>query len=175
MKKKVQIRESKPTDINNIEWLYPQAFPDEDLVPLVRSLLQEAVDVLSLVATINSQLVGHVIFTKCRVIGCTGEAVLLGPLGVKPAWQGQWIGSLLAHTGMRQLSAAGITQVFVLGDPAYYKHLGFLTESHVTPPFELPPEWREAWQSKRLNPEEPELSGQLSLPQQWLQPALWAQ
>jgi len=39
MTESVEIRESTPDDLVAIESLYPEAFPDEDLLPLVRELL----------------------------------------------------------------------------------------------------------------------------------------
>jgi len=63
----IEIRESRPDDLAAIEALYPDAFPDEDLLPLVKDLLQETPPVLSLVSTIDAVLVGHVIFTWCHV------------------------------------------------------------------------------------------------------------
>ncbi len=170
----VEIRESAAGDLPAIEALYPQAFPDEDLVPLVRALLAEGPLVLSLVADTASELVGHVLFTRCGLEDGTGEAALLAPLGVAPARQRQGIGSALARAGMRRLEDEGVAQVFVLGDPGYYGRLGFRPEARVPPPYPLPAEWREAWQSKCLKGAEPAPGGQLSLPQPWLRPELWA-
>ena len=62
MKNQPSIRNSTQGDLATIETLYPQAFPDEDLVPLVRDLLRDMSNVLSLVAEIDSQIVGHAAF-----------------------------------------------------------------------------------------------------------------
>ena len=170
----LEIRESVPGDLDSIEALYPDAFPDEDLLPLVRDLLQEAPIVRSLVGVIGSSLVGHVIFTTCGVTGSRGKVALLGPLAVASAYQRQGIGSTMVRVGLRQLENVGVTQVYVLGDPAYYERIGFLPEVRVAPPYPLPAEWRGAWQSMSLGSAEPCRQGQLSVPQPWLQPALWA-
>jgi len=50
----IEIRESVPGDLAAIEVLYLEAFPDEDLLPLVRELLQDASVALSLVGIIGS-------------------------------------------------------------------------------------------------------------------------
>jgi putative acetyltransferase len=96
---KLQIRESAPSDDAAIESLYPEAFPDEDLIPLVRDLLQDAVVAISLVGTLDSQIVAHGIFTKCGVVGSGVKATLLGPLAVAPAWQKQGIGTAIVRAG----------------------------------------------------------------------------
>jgi putative acetyltransferase len=82
-----------------IELLYPDAFPDEDLLPLVRDLLPDTTVTTSIVGEIDSKIVGHVIFTKCGVVGEQTKAALLGPLVVTPARQGQGIGSALVRAG----------------------------------------------------------------------------
>ena len=171
---KLEIRESVQGDSAAIESLYPEAFPDEDLLPLVRDLLQEAAIAVSLVGTIDLQIVGHAIFTKCGVAGSTVKAALLGPLAVAPAWQRRGIGSAIVRAGLRRLEDAEVELVCVLGDPAYYGRLGFVPETVVKPPFSLPVEWIGAWQSQNLGDTTMRRAGKLSVPPQWLDPALWA-
>jgi putative acetyltransferase len=170
---KLEIRESGRDDWAAIESLYPEAFPDENLLPLVRDLLNDVVVAKSLVGTIGARIVGHAIFTKCGVVGNSADAALLGPLAVAPAWQRQGIGSAIVRAGLRRLEDADVNRVYVLGDPAYYGRLGFLPESLVEPPFSLPVEWDDAWQSKNLGETTMPCVGKLSVPPQWLQPALW--
>ena len=174
MSKKLEVRESVQDDTAAIELLYPEAFPDEDLIPLVRDLLQDAVIALSLVGTIDSQVVGHAIFTKCGVIGTSVKAALLGPLAVASTWQRQGIGSAIVRAGLQTLEYSDVSLVCVLGDPAYYSRLGFAQETLVDSPFRLPAEWRGAWQSKLLDDTATPCAGKLSVPPQWREPALWA-
>jgi putative acetyltransferase len=174
MIEEIEIRESLPSDVASIDKLYPDAFPDEDLLPLVRELLREEPIVLSLVGIVDRALVGHVIFTTCSIIGSTDKVSLLGPLAVAPAWQRQGIGSALVREGLLRLENASALQVYVLGDPAYYERVGFEPEAGVTPPYPLPEEWRGAWQSISLHNAKQPPQGKLSVPQSWLQPALWA-
>ncbi len=174
MIEEIEIRESLPSDIASIEKLYPDAFPDEDLLPLVRELLREEPIVLSLVGIVARALVGHVIFTTCSIAGRTDNVALLGPLAVALAYQRQGIGNSLVREGLQRLENAGMTQVYVLGDPAYYERVGFEPEAGVTPPYPLPEEWRSAWQSVSLQNAEQPPHGKLYVPQPWLQPALWS-
>ena len=102
-----QIRESTLGDLDAIEALYPQAFPDEDLVPLVRDLLAEKSATLSLIATQDRSLLGHVLFTLGNVAGRTDALALLGPLAVSPSHQRRGIGSALVRDGLRRLERDG--------------------------------------------------------------------
>ena len=174
MTESIEVRESMQVDLVAIESLYPEAFPDEDLLPLVRDLLQEAPVALSLVGTIDSRLVGHMIFTRCSVAGSSDRSALLGPLAVEPAWQRRGVGSAIVRNGLRRLQYEDVSQVFVLGDPAYYGRLGFLPESRVAPPYTLPTEWEGAWQSQGLRGTTTSYPGKLSLPQPWLKSSLWS-
>lgn len=174
MTDKIEIRESRPGDVAAIERLYPDAFPDEDLLPLVRELLREGPAVLSLVAMAGEVLAGHVIFTTCGLAGRPDKLALLGPLAVVPARQRQGIGSAILRAGLQRLVKAGTKRVYVLGDPAYYGRFGFEPEDDVTLPYPLPEEWQGAWQSLSLRGDQPPLQGALSVPQPWRRPALWA-
>jgi putative acetyltransferase len=169
-----EIRRSVPSDRLAIEALYPRAFPDEDLVPLVQDLLEKRNDTVSLVAVIDSNLVGNIIFTIIGVDAGHQKAALLAPLAVSPKWQRQGIGSALVRTGLHQLLGEGISAVYVLGDPAYYGRLGFSPERSVRTPYPLPSEWADAWQSQTLGDAVGPAGGKLSLPEVWLDPALWS-
>jgi len=171
--KGIEIRESLPADLAAIEALYPDAFPDEDLLPVVRELLDEKAGVVSLVAHAEDALVGNVIFTACAVAGRPEEVTLLAPLGVATAWQGRGIGSALVRAGLQHPMNARAARVCVLGDPAYYGRFGFTPDDRVSPPYPLPAEWRSAWQSLGLREVDPPLSGTLKVPAPWRKPALW--
>lgn len=175
MEAELEIRESADQDRAAIEALYPRAFPDEDLLALVRDLLREPVLTLSIVAVADSAVVGNVIFTKCAVDGWDGRGALLAPLAVAPGHQKQGIGSALVRAGLRRLEEAGIGLVFVLGDPAYYGRLGFAPELSVRTPYPLPAGWESAWQSQSLGTDTmPPSTGAIQLPERWLDPTLWS-
>ncbi|WP_421851862.1 GNAT family N-acetyltransferase [Oricola sp.] len=167
-----KIRDSQAGDIEALDRLYPDAFPEEDLVPLVHALLAGDQPVLSLVATSGGEVVGHVVFTRCAVPECGGRAALLGPLAVAPARQKAGIGSALIRAGHEKLAAEDVTQVLVLGDPAYYSRHGFAPERAVAPPYPLPDEWDGAWQSLALGGG-PALEGTLDVPASWRHPEYW--
>jgi putative acetyltransferase len=168
------IRESEPSDFPAIEALYPRAFPGEDLLALVKELLEDRANTISLVATSDSTVVGNIIFTRGSVDGENAELALLAPLAVAPECQRQGIGSALVGSSLRRLRAEGIAAVYVLGDPAYYGRLGFRPERSVSPPYPLPTEWADAWQSQALGKGAAPSGGTLRLPDCWLDPALWS-
>ena len=56
-------------------------------------------------------------------------AVLLGPLAVEPALQGQGIGRALVHHGLTRARLAGHRLCLVVGAPEYYRPFGFVPAS----------------------------------------------
>lgn len=170
----VAIRPGTPEDSGGIEAIYPLAFPDEELLPLVRDLLAAPDVITSLVAEIDGDVVGHVIFSRCGIDGTTSGASLLGPLAVTPSRHGRGVGSTLVRAGLKLLENANVQSVFVLGDPAYYGRFGFEAERGVEAPYPMPSEWASAWQSIRLFDSVAPLEGKLTVPEQWRDPALWS-
>jgi len=115
-----------------------------------------------------------VLFTRCGLVEQDADLSMLAPLAVAPAWQRKGVGTELVRAGLRWLEDSGVKLVLVLGDPAYYGRHGFLQESAIEPPFQLPPEWDSAWQSQYLGKPATPYAGKLAVPPQWDQPALWA-
>lgn len=151
--------------------LYPQAFPEEDLTPLVATILSGEWPVLSLAPMRAGVPLGHLLFSLFDIHGAA-DGALLGPLCIAPAQQGAGLGSTLVRDGVARLAARGVGQVFVLGDPTFYARFGFQAERLAPPPYPLPPEWDGAWQSLRLGTA-PSAAGPVALPAPWMQPALW--
>lgn len=175
MTERLVIRESTFADVAAIEAIYPLAFPDEDLLPVVKSLLAAPEVAMSMVGEIDGSVVGNIIFTSCGVNEVTTGASLLAPLAVTPSHHGQGIGSALIRAGIECLREKGIGIVLVLGDPAFYGRAGFRTESRIEPPYPLPAEWASAWQSQELGDSVSMPKGKLCVPRQWHDPALWSE
>lgn len=168
------IRAGGHGDLPALEALYRAAFPAEDLVPLVGRLLREEPAVLSLVATVEGGIVGHLLLSPSAVGDRPGAAALLGPLAVLPARQRRGVGRALVGEALRLAAAGGVLRVLVLGDPGYYGRLGFAPERAVTAPYPLPAAWLDAWQSIDLGASAVALRGPLLPPRPWLDPALWS-
>ena len=165
------VRAGTPEDRQAIEALYPLVFPDEDLLPLVRQLLDMPGGTVSLVAVAGDTVVGHVLFTRCDLHG--RKVALLGPLGIDLARQRKGFGAALVRAGLDRLRDAACEHVFVLGDPAYYARFGFRPEPGVATPCPIPDQWRAAWQSLTLAGRGQAPRGRLAVPEPWRDPALW--
>lgn len=165
-----EIIQNDATALPALNALYTKAFPDEDLLPLLKRMIGQP-DVISLVAGSLDNPMGHVCFAHGTANG--HRAALLGPLAVAPEHQKAGIGTALVQAGIEAVLAGGAEQVLVLGDPNYYGRFGFQQEDAVTPPYALPESWASAWQSLSLDEELP--SGTLELPDFWMDPALWSE
>lgn len=172
------IRETQTSLNDEVLSLYPQAFPEEDLTGLVAELLALEAGCLSLGAFSEAgALIGHVIFTECRVprdADGAAKVALLGPLAVLPDHQRSGIGSALVRAGIADLFERGVVNACVLGDPAYYSRFGFHTCTDIKAPFDLPEDWGPAWQSLSLRPAAAQVVGRLQVPGPWRKPAYWA-
>ncbi len=167
------IRESAQSDWQDLQKLYPETFPEEDLFSLLKELLVEPEGILSLVAIKDDILVGHILFTDCTIEEHQTPVALLAPLAVSPGFQKQGIGSALIKAGMEFLKNKGVATVYVLGDPNYYSRSGFRQETKVVPPYDLPKEWATAWQSLAITDACKDQEGRLSVPAPWKKKELW--
>ena len=81
----------------------------------------------SLVAEVDGQVVGHVLFSDLPIITTGGhiEALSLAPLAMAPSHQERGIGSALVSKGLRACRDAGHEIVIVLGHPEFYARSGF--------------------------------------------------
>jgi putative acetyltransferase len=165
-----------PTDRPTVEAIYPQAFPDEDLVPLLHDLWRDPGSILSLVAVSDNELVAHAVFTRCSLAPKPAPVALLGPVAVHPDRQGLGIGGALIRHGLERLAGEGMAAVCVLGDPAYYSRFEFEAPHGIEPPYSppVPPrEWQGAWRCIALDERGKNLNGRLVVPAAWDHESLW--
>lgn len=171
----IDVRESIPNDIAALEQLYPDVFPEEDLLPLVRELLADNSTCLSLVAIVEGTVSAHACFTSCGVAGNAARVALLGPVAVASSRQRRGIGGRIIRDSIDRMRNLQVARVCVLGDPGYYGRLGFGTETGILPPYELPDGYRDAWQSVPLRGSEDPVTGMLTVPPPWRDAALWSE
>ena len=119
----VLIRDEQPGDVLSIRDVNVRAFEHEQEANLVDALRSGDGVLLSLVATVNDRLVGHILFSPI-VVGHTRGAAL-APMAVLPEHQRQGVGSELVRTGIQRLTDAGCPFVIVLGHSDFYPRFGF--------------------------------------------------
>lgn len=83
---------------------------------------------LSLVAEVNGQVAGHVLFMPHRVqlLGEMVRAVNLAPIGILPEFQKLGLGGKLIEAGHKAAREKGYEFSFLLGHPSYYPRFGYL-------------------------------------------------
>jgi putative acetyltransferase len=123
----IHIRPEQPDDADDIRRVNEEAFGQPLEAGLVERLRANCGVLLSLVATVNGRIAGHILFTPLRVESpeAVFEGAGLGPMAVLPEWQRQGVGSRLVAEGLAALRARGCPFVIVLGHPAYYPRFGF--------------------------------------------------
>ena len=113
------------------EKAFTQAFGQAPEAALVDRLRENCVNILSLVAVQNDQVIGHIYFSPVKISGDKIiEGMGLGPMAVLPEFQRRGIGSQLVQAGIEMLKRRGYTFIIVLGHPEYYPRFGFKRASH---------------------------------------------
>ncbi len=154
------IRESIESDLDGLLGAARLAFGDHEgheIVELVSGLLNDpsAKPLLSLVALSDGRIIGHILFTKARVVSAEKvSAVILAPLAVVPGAQSRGVGGQLIAEGSRILAGKGVELVFVLGHPGYYPRHGFKPAFGYgfKAPYPIPGEVADAWMVRELIP-----------------------
>lgn len=135
----LQIRPEQAADIAAIEAVTIAAFAnaphsshnEQRIVAALRAAQQL---VLSLVAEVAGEVVGHVALSPVQIsdgsIGWYG----LGPVSVLPAWHGRGIGSELIRQALAWLNQQQAAGCVVLGEPAYYQRFDFTAEPSLSLP-----------------------------------------
>lgn len=123
----IEIREEHPDDVDAIRNVNKRAFGQEQEGHIVDALRSNGAALLSLVATLNGRVVGHVMYSPITVGDVTGAA--LGPMAVLPEHQRLGIGSKLVEAGNQKLKDAGWPFIIVLGHSHFYPRFGFTPAS----------------------------------------------
>lgn len=119
----LDIREERPDDIRAIRDVNDRAFGQQQEGRIVDALRSNAAILLSLVATVDGQVVGHILYSPASMGDVQGAA--LGPMAVWPSRQRQGIGSKLVEAGNRQINDTGCPFIIVLGHTHFYPRFGF--------------------------------------------------
>ena len=122
------IRPEETGDIDRVWKINAQAFETEAEAKLVDELRESCKPYISLVAEVDAELVGHILFTPVELAGEGSglKLVGLGPMAIMPAFQNKGIGSQLVRQGLEECLRQGCDGVVVLGHPGYYPRFGFV-------------------------------------------------
>jgi len=142
----VSIRPETPKDADSIRYVNEQAFGQISEAAIVDKLRNRNALTVSLVATKENEVVGHIAFSPVTVESeCSSfEAVALAPMAVLPSYQRKGIGYQLVRAGLKECRRLGHDIVVVLGHPDYYPRFGFVPgkQRGINCEFEIPDE---AW------------------------------
>lgn len=140
----INIRQERKEDFREVFELNAIAFEQDGEAKLVDALRKnESVFIpqLSLVATEAEKVVGHILFTKIKVVGeQIHESLALAPMAVLPEYKQKGIGGQLITEGLKIAKNLGFSSVIVLGHEHYYPKFGFepAEKWQVKAPFEVP-------------------------------------
>ena len=151
------IRETITEDLKDILYVEHEAFSRDSEPQLTKDMLsdQSAQPCVSLLAYVDNQPVGHILFTHGYLTNNPKvEVSFLAPLAVVPKFQRQGIGGALIKKGLKILAKSGIGLVFVVGHPQYYPRHGFTPASKLgfEPTYPIPKEVADAWMVQALRP-----------------------
>ncbi|MFN0204395.1 MAG: GNAT family N-acetyltransferase [Bacteroidia bacterium] len=143
---KLMIRQEKLSDEAEVYRVVSLAFGQELEAKLVVALrLSDAfVPALSLVALMEEEVVGHILFSKIRIVNedkKEEESLALAPLAVHPLFQRKGIGAKLVERGLEIAQKLHFQSVIVLGHENYYPKFGFVPAStwEIQAPFPVNP------------------------------------
>ena len=127
----IVLRQETQADFSEVFEVNHLAFGQDNEAKLVDALRNNPivfVPELSIVATKNNKIVGHILFTKIKIIddqGNINESLGLAPMAVKPEFQKSGIGGKLIGKGFETAKSLGFKSVIVLGHEHYYPKFGF--------------------------------------------------
>ena len=141
----IMIRQETKEDYSKVYEVNRLAFSQENESILVEKIRKgdNFISELSLVAEVNNEIVGHILFSKIKIIGnTTTDSLALAPMAVLPEYQKQGIGGKLIKKGLEAAKELGFNSVIVLGHKEYYPIFGFQKASkwNIKCPFEVPDE-----------------------------------
>jgi len=123
------IRAERPDDVDAVRDVHRRAFGEERVARLVDALRSAPATLapVSLVATVDGQVVGHVLLSASRLDAPLRlvDVLVLSPLGVLPEHQRRGAGTALVERALPAAEATGAPLLFLEGSPSYYGRRGF--------------------------------------------------
>lgn len=125
------VRAERDDDHDIIRTVVALAFdPDDQVAGLVDALRASPAFLpgLSLVATVDDAVVGHVLLTAAELVderAARHRVLVLSPLSVLPRQQRRGTGAALVREALARADAEGEELVVLQGSPRYYPRFGF--------------------------------------------------
>ena len=144
MKPEITIRPETEADIDAINKVTIAAFKTMEVSNqteqfIVKALRAAHALTISLVAEVNSNVIGHIAFSPVIMSDGTRNWYGLGPVSVLPEYQRQGIGKALILEGLSRLRDINAQGCCLVGHPEYYRKFGFTNTPELV--FEgVPPE-----------------------------------
>lgn len=134
MNQTITIRKEESFDHNWVIELTEKAFEtleisDHNEGKLVDKLRKAPtfIEELSLVAELDGQVVGHILFTPIIIDNGQQQfrSLVLAPVSVLPEFQKRGIGGQLIRAGHQKAIELGFQSVILIGHPEYYPRFGY--------------------------------------------------
>ena len=125
------IREEQSRDVAAIRRVTLDAFDGSAEADLVDTLRANGRFKLSLVAELDGEVIGHILFTVVTIEDADPlpRALGLAPLAVLSEFQRKGVGSALMRRSLERCRDLGHDAIVVVGHPEYYPKFGFLPAS----------------------------------------------
>src|SRR5688572_2850655 len=124
------IREELARDATLIDEVHRSAFSGSQVEQgIVRALRERGRLVISLVAEVDGQVVGHIAMSPVSISDGTANWYGLGPVAVLPAHQRRGIGTRLVREALERLRTLGARGCVVVGEPGFYERFGFKADA----------------------------------------------
>lgn len=141
--KGIVIRKEQENDYKRVYEVNQLAFQQESESKLIEKIRKgkNFIPELSLVAEVNGKIVGHILFSKIKIVGDSiFDSLALAPMAVIPEFQKKGIGSELIKSGIEKAKELCFNSIIVLGHKDYYPKFGFKKASEwgIKCPFDVP-------------------------------------
>ncbi len=134
MNQTIKIRKETPEDCDRVFELTQKAFETLEISEhnegqLVEKLRKAPtfIDELSMVAELDDQVVGHILFTPMMIENDEQkfQTLILAPVSVLPQFQKMGIGGQLIRAGHQKAKELRFKSAILLGHPEYYPRFGY--------------------------------------------------
>lgn len=131
---KIVIRSETDADVSAITEVTVAAFKTLEISNhteqfIIAALRTAKALTVSLVAEVDSRVIGHIAFSPVTISDGARNWYGLGPVSVLPAYQRKGIGKALIREGLSRLKDLNAQGCCLVGHPDYYRKFGFINPS----------------------------------------------